>query len=114
MIFAVALLLAQTYQDGYHEVPLAKLATTRWTHACVVGPVVYVRKQRDGDIHVTLSDGTAKVVLEIIPAIPLPRPKKGQTIRACGITRIDPHHGWPELHPLLSYTVTSARGGRDD
>jgi len=103
---SIALWLAQQNllaQDGYHRVPLEQMATTRWTHVCTVGPVVYVRKMKDGDIHVTLDNGRAKVVLEIIPQLPLPRPKKWQRIEACGITRIDKHHGWPELHPLLSW-----------
>lgn len=110
LLMAVAPLSAA--DDRFHRVPLARLATTRWTHACTVGPVVYVRKQADGDIHITLDDGVAKVVLEIIRAVPLPVPRKGQRIDACGITRIDRGHrtqqypaGWPELHPLLSWQL---------
>lgn len=97
------LLLAQLTVDIYRTIPLAQLATTRRTHACVAGPVVYVRTQRDGDIHVTLDDGATKVVLEIIPAIPLARPRVGMRILACGVTRVDKHHGWPELHPVTSW-----------
>ena len=89
----------------FHRVPLAEIATTRWTHVCTVAPVVYVRQQRDGDWHVTLDDGRAKVVAEIIPAIPIDPPKKGQRIEVCGITRIDRHHNWPELHPVLRLRV---------
>ena len=103
MTMMLALLLVA--QDGYRQVPLAQLATTRWTHACTVGLVVYVRRQKDGDIHVTLVDGADKAVAEIIPALPLPRPKKGQRIRVCGITRIDRYHGWAELHPVLRWQV---------
>lgn len=105
-------LLLQLYADGYHAVPLAQLATTRWTHVCVTGPVVYVRKQADGDIHVTLDDGTTTVVLEIIPAVPLPRPRKGQRITACGISRFDRHHKWAEVHPVLRWHVVG--GQKDD
>jgi hypothetical protein len=84
----------------YHRVRLASLATTRYTHVEVCGPVVYVRKQQDGDLHITLSDGTVKVVVEIIPAIPLPRPVRGQIVRVRGISRIDKDHGaWAEVHP---------------
>ncbi len=106
----LAFLLA--FQDNFHAVTLAKVATTRWTHVCTRGPVVYVRTQADGDIHVTLDDGTSKVVLEIIAALPLPAPRKGQRIEACGITRIDRGHrtaqypaGWAELHPVLRWSV---------
>lgn len=99
----LSLVLLALFQDAYHHVRLDRMATTRWTHVCTTGPVVYVRRQRDGDIHVTLDDGRAKVVLEIIPQIPLPRPRKGQRIEACGIARIDKHHRWPEIHPVLSW-----------
>ena len=97
LVFLVQLL------DGYRTVPLSEMATTTWTHVCVVGPVVYVRRQQDGDIHVTLDDGYAKVVLEIIPQLPLPSPVKRTVIRACGITRYDRKHGWPEVHPVTSW-----------
>lgn len=116
----IALLIALLLQDeGLHRVPLSAVATTQWTHICTVGPVVYVRKQADGDLHITLDDGTALVVLEIIEAIPLPAPKKGQRIEACGITRIDRGHrtprypgGWPELHPLLSWSPVTPSSPR--
>jgi hypothetical protein len=113
LVLLVAPLSGQTAHkdaDGFHTVPLAQMATTTHTHACTSGPVVYMRKQADGDEHITIDDGTSMVVVEIIPAIPLPAPKKGQRIKACGITRIDRGHrtprypgGWPELHPLLSW-----------
>lgn len=99
----IAVLLAIALQRNYHDVPLAQLASTVHTHVCTRGPVVYVRKQRDGDWHITLDNGTARVVVEIIPLIPLlPVPRKGQTIRACGITRRDLKHGFSEIHPAES------------
>src|SRR4051812_32915732 len=58
----------------YWPVPLEQLATSTRTHVCVTGTVRYVRHQADGDVHVTLDKGRAKVVLEIIPALPLPAP----------------------------------------
>lgn len=101
------LLLAMLQQapnpDAYHVVTLRALATTRWTHVCVEAPVTYVRRQADGDAHVTLDDGRTKVVAEIISAVPLPAPRKGQRIVACGISRFDRHHGWAEVHPVLSW-----------
>ena len=83
----------------YHVVALEKLATSRWTHVEVCGPVVYRRKMEDGDYHITLDNGLARMVVEIIPAIPLDPPKKGQRIRVRGISRWDRDHGWPEVHP---------------
>lgn len=102
---AVLVLFLQVTIDAYRTIPLDSLATTRWTHVCVVGPVVYIRRQSDGDIHITLDDGTSKAVLEIVPQIPLPRPKKGTVIKACGVSRYDRHHKWPEVHPVTSWGV---------
>lgn len=110
---AVVVLWALPVSAGpYKTIPLSDVATTTRTHVCTVGPVVYSRKQQDGDIHVTLDDGRAKVVAEIIPQIPLPGPKKGQRIEVCGVTRIDRWHrtpqypqGWPEIHPVTFLAV---------
>lgn len=99
-------LVTQSQGRRYHVVPLAKMQTTHWTHIETCGPVVYVRHQQDGDYHITLSAGTVKVVVEVIPAIPLPVPHKGQTIRVRGISRRDEgHHGWVEIHPAEALTV---------
>jgi hypothetical protein len=102
MILALLLWLAQ---DAYVTVPLSKISTTARTHVCTVAPVTYVRKQKDGDYHVTLDDGRSKVVAEIIPQIPFPPPKKGQRVKVCGITRYDKWHHWSEIHPVTSITV---------
>lgn len=101
----IELLLVALLERTYHAVPLERIASTRWTHVCTVGPVVYVRKQPDGDWHITLDNGRAKVVVEIIPAIPLTAPRKGNRVHVCGITRRDEHHGWPEIHPAETLTV---------
>lgn len=104
IVLLLALLGAASVQPSpgriYHTVALRDLATTAWTHVCLAGPVVYVRRQRDGDVHLTLDDGTAKVVAEIIPLIPIPAPKKGQRVHVCGIARIDKRHGFREIHPV--------------
>jgi hypothetical protein len=96
------------FTDGYHTIPLSALATTRWTHVCVTGLVTYVRVQRDGDVHVTMDDGITRVVLELITAVPLPHPRKGQRITACGVSRWDRYHGWAEVHPVLRWTPVSS------
>lgn len=111
MAAVMALLLLAVALQGsaprkYHDVSLEDLADgTRWTHACVTGPVVYRRKQTDGDWHITLDNGRSKVVLEIVPSIPLTPPKKGDTVRACGVTRQDTHHKWWEIHPVETIVV---------
>ena len=102
------LLLALLSARPFHYVPLEGMAETRHTHVETCGPVVYVRHQLDGDWHITLDNGKARVVLEIIPECPLVPPLKGQTIRAKGISRFDREHGFVEIHPLLVWwQVTS-------
>jgi hypothetical protein len=92
-------------QRTYHRIPLEKLATSGRTHVEVCGPVTYVRRQKDGDIHVTLDNGKAKVVVEIIPLIPLPTPKKGQLLQVRGISRFDRGHKFTEIHPAEEIEV---------
>jgi hypothetical protein len=103
-VLALAALLGAQATTGrlYHIVALKDVAVTSWTHVCTSGPVVYVRRQRDGDVHITLDDGTAKVVLEIIPLLPVPASAvaKGHRVRACGIARLDRRHGFAEIHPV--------------
>lgn len=91
----------------YHRVPLADLPSSQWTHVSTVGTVVYVRHQDDGDWHITLMDPPAavKVVCEIIPAIPVPVPRKGQRIRVWGIARTDKDHHFAEVHPVEGWEL---------
>ena len=99
-----ALLLAAVVRL-YHPVAVKDIPTTKWTHVCTVGTVAMVARERDGDIHIRLVDGEAFVILETIPGLPLPRPKKGQRIEACGIVREDKGHRWYELHPLERWAL---------
>lgn len=89
----------------------------------ITGKVVYKASQSDGDMHIILADpsvpdtistlggltaaGYPFVVCEIIPEIPMPNgvPVLHSTISAQGIARWDFEHGWPELHPLLSWSL---------
>jgi len=104
----LALLLFVTEGRLYHPVPLRSVATTRYTHVETCGLVAFVRKQQDGDLHVTLIDGTVKVVVELIPAIRLPAPKKGQRMVVRGITRTDREHGYAEIHPAESWEAVAS------
>jgi hypothetical protein len=99
--------VAAPLHRGYHKLTIAQLATSQWTHVQVDGLVTYVRKQADGDVHVTIEDAGAIAVVEIIPAIPLPTPRKNQRIRVRGISRQDRDHGWREVHPAESIEVLS-------
>lgn len=96
----LALLLLAALEDRrYHVVALEKVRHSKRTHVETCGPVVYSRKMGDGDWHITLDNGRDKVVVEIIPLIPLDPPRKGQVARVRGIRRYDDSHKWPEIHP---------------
>lgn len=110
ILFPAAVLISAAEGRIYHTVPIEKMATTGRTHVCVTAPVVYRRAQQDGDLHLTLAKTIRgvehKVVVEIIPLIPIAAPRVGQTVKACGIARIDRGHGgWAEIHPAESITV---------
>lgn len=99
LVLLAATALVAAPSRPYHRVTVAQLASSKWSHVQVEGLVTYVRTQADGDVHVTIEDAGAIAVVEIIPAIPLPAPRKGQRIRVFGISRIDRDHAWPEVHP---------------
>lgn len=107
----IALLLtwALSLDVIWHRVTLKQMQDTSWTHVCTTGPVVYVRGMADGDIHVTLDDGAHKVIAEIIPQLPLDKPRKGQRIEVCGIYRWDKRHAWAEVHPVISWQAVPAK-----
>lgn len=95
------LLLATT--RVYHVTPIAGLARSVHTHVEVSGRVTYVRHEADGDWHVRVSEGPASIIAEIIPAIPLPVPRRGQCVQLRGIRRIDRERGHrqqAEVHPV--------------
>ena len=94
----------------YHRVSIEKMwEGSSWTHVVTEGLVVYRRKMRDGDYHVTIIDGEErKLVCEFIPALTehVGRPpSKGARIRVWGIARWDSRHRWPELHPVEAFLV---------
>jgi hypothetical protein len=88
----------------FHPVTVAKLPMTRWTHVTVCGRVALLKTEADGDAHLRIEDASKRfIVAEIIPAIPLPRPKLGQQVCVDGISRFDKAHGWFEVHPVLAW-----------
>lgn len=100
----------------FHHIAVGDVATTRHTHACVEGVITRRMREADGDWHLRIEAGDAFVIAEIIPQLPLDPPRPRQRVEACGITRIDKAHGWPELHPLLSWQAVSTpigTGGPD-
>lgn len=87
-------------QRPYHKVALIDIAKSQRTHVETCGQVVYRRKMVDGDWHITLAIGINKIVVEIIPSIPLIPPTKNTWIIVQGIRRYDEAHNWPEIHPV--------------
>lgn len=87
----------------FHPVTVSQLPTTKHTHVRVCGTVTLVKTEDDGDVHLRLTDGARFVVAEIIPAIRLASPTRGQRICVDGISRADKAHGWYEVHPVLGW-----------
>jgi hypothetical protein len=89
--------------------------------AQITGKVVYKASQSDGDMHIILADpsvpdtistlgaltqgGYDFVVCEAISEIPLANgfPVLHSTVTVQGLARWDFEHGWPEIHPVLSW-----------
>ena len=77
----------------------------------VTGFIDYKAKQDDGDYHIRLvadpaSAGSSEfVICETIPELPMPNgmPVLHTTVTIRGIARWDTEHGWPEIHPVLSW-----------
>lgn len=101
------LLLLLLAQDAYHDVSIPNFSTKPHTHVCTTGDVTLVKKEADGDIHIRVNEtktSPAFIVAEIIPKLPVSKPKVGDHVKVCGIRRFDDTHGWWELHPVLSIT----------
>lgn len=90
---------------NFHTLPVREFATKPHTHVCTTGKVTLVKGEADGDIHFKVTDKTAFIVAEIIPAVPLPKPVVGTTVEVCGIRRYDDLHKWYEVHPVLKLTT---------
>jgi hypothetical protein len=111
-ILLVVLLLQRTYWS----VPLDTLAIghLKHTHVSTRGVVLYCRSETDGDRHIKLKSlkTTRFIVGEVIPKIPFPCPKVGDTITLQGITRMDPEHAWAESSPYRGMVSMSYPTGR--
>ena len=116
LVLVAALAVADAPGRPYHHVGIDDMwprpdhpetVGTFHTHVCVSGTVGLVRREPDGDLHVRLEDpaGTAGrdfVIVEEIPRLRVTgeRPRKGASVTACGVSRWDRRHRWPEVHPL--------------
>jgi len=71
--------------------------------------VVYTSQEDDNDFHARLSDKEGNIVIfEIIPKIPLTKPKVGDFLLGKGILRFDKAHNWYELNPVEELTKVSS------
>ena len=117
MIQVAFLILAlASSEDSYRRLDISGLPADGCvyvpTHATVEGIVASTRRQADGDIHVklcTLERGRgACLTLELVPQIPMARPRARQRIEASGIMRWDALHKWWEMHPVTSWREISS------
>lgn len=83
-------------------VPQLASGTFKHTHVAVTGIVAYTRLEDDGDLHIRLvaDTGAVFIIAECVPKLSCRRPKNGERITVKGIQRLDPEHGWREVHPV--------------
>lgn len=101
--------------ESFHPASIALLQNRDrfvYPRAEVTGYVVYWASEDDGDTHFRLADvddpkAEDFVVCEITPEMPLARPALHAKVTARGIYRWDIEHGWPELHPVISWEATT-------
>ena len=100
----------------YHPYRLHVLSPCR----TVSGTVVTVRHEEDGDVHIDLDTGGlltnpvnwseqgGELVVEFMPRDGghLPAPTAGDRISLTGAWVLDADHGWNELHPVWSETLS--------
>ncbi len=105
-IVVLCLLLVAAPARTYHFVAIADFPRNTFTHVETAGKVTLVRDETDGDVHIRLEDRNRRfVVVEIVPAITLTRPKVGDCVRVRGIARFDKRHLWNELHPAEALEI---------
>jgi hypothetical protein len=81
--------------------------------AAVTGVVADTNIEHDGDLHISLADVDPQylnavnlrrahqdLVVEAVPAIPMPRPETGARITVIGPWVLDTQTGWLEIHPV--------------
>lgn len=105
LILPTSLLAAEAGQDAYHHIKVSEFTKNRFTHVCTTGTVSYRRKQEDGDWHYKIMDGSSFIIAEEMPDLKAKgtRPKKGQKVMVCGVTRWDGVHQWNEIHPVREW-----------
>jgi hypothetical protein len=85
----------------YFKVPIADMPINHYTHVEITGEVKRCMPEKDGDMHIQISDGTNFVIAECIPKLPCSViPNVGQTVTVRGISRYDRENRWYEVHPV--------------
>lgn len=90
--------------------------------AVITGYVINHSDEPDGDYHFNIAAtdlGSIDrnraiddfVVCEIIPELPIDPPPLHSYVTVRGIARWDIEHGWPELHPVLSWQPATPPAG---
>jgi len=90
---------------SFHAVQLAALAagTVIDTYVTITGTVDKIHLEKDGDLHLHLTDGEHFVICEIVPEESHKPPKEGDVITVWGTARHDGVHGWWEIHPVAGW-----------
>src|SRR5947208_16176962 len=89
-------------QGLFHPVNISDInaGTVEHTHVQVSAIVDKMHNEKDGDVHLHISNGDASMVAEIIPELPVEVPPLNQPLTIGGILRYDSQHSWWELHPI--------------
>lgn len=109
----IALLLALALSRPYHHATIDEMPSVHRTHVQVVGRVVSLRIEPDGDLHIKVVDPHGHFVIAEIPyGSPLERPVVGTSIVVFGIRRFDDDygHGFWEVHPVERWILAVPMG----
>lgn len=103
--------------DDYHALSISTIMSMdvshpeHWhSHVEITGFAEYIHRERDGDVHIRLSDVTGcEIVTECIPQVPMCatlKLRKGDAVKVRGLLYYDYKHantqgGW-EIHPITS------------
>jgi hypothetical protein len=90
----------------YFKVAIADMPINHYTHVEITGEVKSRMPEKDGDMHIQVSDGTNFIIAECIPKLPCSViPNVGQTVTVRGISRYDRENRWYEVHPVEEIEV---------
>jgi hypothetical protein len=121
MVYGMAVIIQNDYANSkpintdddegrvYHPTTIEKMLAHKYeTHVRVVGYVMRAANEKDGDLHIDVCDSQDIkhfdrehcMVFECMPRMMCTPPGIGTCIEGIGVSRVDPRHKWPEIHPL--------------